>query len=78
MSYAKNIATLRGEIDDIDVEVVEKLTDLVQASNGTPRTDSEHSMAQLQSLALEHGLETRGLQRVFQARRTPAEKGRAG
>ena len=77
MSYVKDMATLRGEIDRIDTDIDEKLTDWVQVYHGTPGTDCEHSMAQLQSLALEHGLDIGGLKRIFQAMRTLAEKGRA-
>lgn len=78
MSYVKEIATLRGEIDRIDVEIVEKLSDWVQAHYGTPGTDGEPFMAQLQGLALEHDLEIGGLKRIFQAMKTLTEKGRTG
>ncbi len=78
MSYVKEIATLRGEIDRIDVEIVEKLSDWVQVHYGTSGTDGEPFMAQLQGLALEHGLEIGGLKRIFHAMKPLAEKGRAG
>ena len=78
MSYVEDIATLRKEIDRIDVEIVEKIVEWVQAYDCTLTADSEPFMAQLQRLALEQGLEAKGLRQIFQAMTTLAEEGRAG
>ena len=78
MSNFKDIAALRREIDHIDVEIVEKLAEWVQAYNGTHGIDREPFIAQLQGLALKHGLDIEGLKQIFQAMTTLAEKGRAG
>ncbi len=78
MSNYKDIAALRREIDHIDVEIVEKLAEWVQAYNGTHGIDCEPFMVQLQGLALEHGLDIEGLKRIFHAMTALTENGRAG
>ena len=76
MSYAEDMVTLRREIDRIDVEIVEKIAEWAHAYNGTRGINSETFIAQLQGLALEHDLKVGGLNRVFHAMKTLAEKGR--
>ncbi|MBC8224429.1 hypothetical protein H8E65_07565 [Candidatus Bathyarchaeota archaeon] len=78
MSYVEDIATLRREIDRIDVEIVEQIAEWIQASNGTLGTEGEPFNAQLQMLALEHGLDAEGLKQIFQAMTTLVVERRAG
>jgi hypothetical protein len=78
MSYVEELVNLRKEIDHIDVKIVEKLADWIQAYRRTVGADSEVLLAQLQGLALEHDLEVEGLKRVFHVMTTLAKDGRAG
>ena len=67
MSHVEDIETFREEIDRIDREIVEKIAKWVQASKELGRIDSEPFTAQLQGLALEHGIDIEGVKRIFQA-----------
>ena len=78
MSYVEDIATLRREIDRIDVEIVEHISEWIQASKRTLGTEGAPFNTQLQMLALEHGLEVEGLKQIFQAMTTLVVDRRAG
>ncbi len=60
------LETLRNEIDRIDGEIIEKVTEWVRASKELGTLD-ESFMTQLQALAHEHGVGVEGVDRVFRA-----------
>jgi chorismate mutase len=78
VSHVEDIETLREEIDRLDREIVEKIAEWVKASKEVGRTNSEAFTAQIQRLASKHGIDVKGVKRVFKAMVDLVEEERAG
>jgi chorismate mutase len=76
VSYIEDLATYRGKIDRIDIEIIDHLKKWVQVFNKTRDFTSDLALKSVQEIALEHGLNVEYILPIFQALIDLAEKER--
>ena len=76
MSFIEELEPLRKKIDQIDIEIIDKLKKWVQAHKNTPDFNIELELRSFQETAHEHGFQVEDLLPIFQAMIDLTEKER--